>query len=130
MGTRISRGSRGRSCRRIVTVDALAGLRSGTVGVMRRIAWFCDLRATDFALAGGKGANLGELAAAGLPVPPAFVDTAEAFLDAVDRARVRAELNETLAVTDVDDPGALAAGATRQRDLAQKAPMQSTEPGP
>lgn len=90
---------------------------------MRRIAWFRDLRAIDVALAGGKGANLGELAAAGLPVPPGFVVTAEAFLDAMDRAGVRAGLTETLAATDVDDPGALAAGAARLRDLVQKAPV-------
>lgn len=32
-----------------------------------------DLRATDTAFAGGKGANLGELTAAGLPVPDGFV---------------------------------------------------------
>ncbi len=37
---------------------------------------------TDVALVGGKGANLGELRTAGLPVPPGFVVTApciEAF---------------------------------------------------
>ncbi|MFL0277919.1 PEP/pyruvate-binding domain-containing protein [Mycobacterium sp. SMC-19] len=33
----------------------------------------CDIRATDAAFSGGKGANLGELLAAGLPVPDAFV---------------------------------------------------------
>jgi hypothetical protein len=31
---------------------------------------------------GGKGANLGELTAGGLPVPPGFVITGEAYLDA------------------------------------------------
>ncbi len=33
----------------------------------------CDIRAHDAAFSGGKGANLGELLAAGLPVPDAFV---------------------------------------------------------
>uniref|UniRef100_UPI0039EF4849 hypothetical protein n=1 Tax=Sinomonas sp. G460-2 TaxID=3393464 RepID=UPI0039EF4849 len=32
-----------------------------------------SLRAADLPDAGGKGANLGELLAAGLPVPPGFV---------------------------------------------------------
>lgn len=96
---------------------------SGTVGGMRRIAWFRDLRATDVGVAGGKGANLGELTAAGLPVPPGFVVTADAYLDAMERAGVRAELVETLAATDVDDGAALAAGAGRLRDLVRKAPV-------
>ena len=33
----------------------------------------------DLAVAGGKGANLGELTRAGLPVPPGFVVTTEAY---------------------------------------------------
>ena len=35
------------------------------------IAWFEELGKTDTASVGGKGANLGELARAGPPVPPA-----------------------------------------------------------
>ena len=34
---------------------------------------FGELSRADVPFAGGKGANLGELAAAGLPVPPGFV---------------------------------------------------------
>jgi len=39
----------------------------------------------DLALAGGKGANLGELVAAGLPVPGGFVVTTAAYAELVDR---------------------------------------------
>lgn len=38
-----------------------------------------SVRATDLPAAGGKGANLGELLAAGLPVPPGFVVTTAAY---------------------------------------------------
>ena len=51
-----------------------------------------SLRAVDVLVAGGKGANLGELTYAGFPVPAGFVVTAGAYLDAVDQAGVRAEL--------------------------------------
>jgi pyruvate,water dikinase len=34
---------------------------------------FDEIGKDDLALAGGKGANLGELSRAGLPVPPGFV---------------------------------------------------------
>lgn len=42
--------------------------------------------------AGGKGANLGELVTAGLPVPPGFVLTRSAYLDSVRSGGVEAEL--------------------------------------
>jgi pyruvate,water dikinase len=35
---------------------------------------------------GGKGANLGELTNAGLPVPPGFAVTATAYLDTVSKS--------------------------------------------
>ena len=38
-----------------------------------------EIRKTDIPLAGGKGANLGELIHAGIPVPPGFVVTAPAY---------------------------------------------------
>jgi len=40
---------------------------------MTYTAFFDEIRKDDIALAGGKGANLGELSHAGLPVPPGFV---------------------------------------------------------
>src|SRR5829696_4534857 len=46
---------------------------------MTYTAWFEGIRKDDVALAGGKGANLGELSHAGLPVPPGFVITTEAY---------------------------------------------------
>jgi len=41
---------------------------------------FTTLGKNDTDVAGGKGANLGELTRAGLPVPQGYVVTAEAFL--------------------------------------------------
>src|SRR5215208_6271963 len=41
---------------------------------MTYTAWFDEIGKDDIALAGGKGANLGELSRAGLPVPHAFVE--------------------------------------------------------
>src|SRR5581483_11177998 len=78
---------------------------------------FADLRRSDTEEAGGKGANLGELTAAGFPVPPGFVVTAPAYLDAMARAGIRETLAELAASTDAADPVAGAALATRMRDL-------------
>ena len=55
----------------------------------QRLIPFDQLTVDDVATAGGKGANLGELTRAGLPVPPGFVVTAEAYLEAMDDGGVR-----------------------------------------
>jgi rifampicin phosphotransferase len=47
-----------------------------------------ELRRGDVAVAGGKGANLGELVAAGLPVPPGFVVTTDAYRRFVDESGI------------------------------------------
>ena len=69
------------------------------------------VRATDIARVGGKGANLGELIAAGLPVPGGFCVTADAYRAAV------APLGERMA-------GLLSAGQhERLRTLVAGAPL-------
>jgi pyruvate, water dikinase len=50
------------------------------------------VRAGDATDVGGKAANLGEMIAAGLPVPDGFVVTADAYREAMEIAGVRAEL--------------------------------------
>jgi pyruvate,water dikinase len=86
-----------------------------------RIEWFDELTVGDVAIAGGKGANLGELVSAGLPVPEGFVVTAQAYLEAVDLAGVRAELLERSTGADVTDEQTLSAAASELQDLVHKA---------
>jgi pyruvate,water dikinase len=87
----------------------------------RSIRWFGQLRLADEGSVGGKGANLGELTAAGFPVPPGFVITADAFLSAMDRAGVRRELAEVVTGLDPSRPEALAAASARARSLVTEA---------
>ena len=47
-----------------------------------------DVSATDLPIVGGKGANLGELARAGFPVPDGFILTTTAYAQAAEAARV------------------------------------------
>lgn len=88
---------------------------------MNGIAWFPELSLTDESEVGGKGANLGELAAAGFPVPPGFVVTAAAFLDAMEAAGVRARLAELARAADPTDIDAFAATCTELRQLVRSA---------
>ena len=87
------------------------------------VAWFEELGKTDNATAGGKGANLGEMTRAGLPVPAGFVVTAEAYLEAMEEAGVRGELQAVFADASLhaDDVVALARAADRLRALVRKA---------
>jgi phosphoenolpyruvate synthase/pyruvate phosphate dikinase len=59
---------------------------------MTSISWLSDIDKNDTASVGGKGANLGKLARAGFAVPPGFVARAEACLEAIEAAGIRAEL--------------------------------------
>ena len=59
---------------------------------MQAIRWFEELGRGDVSSVGGKGAGLGELTGAGLPVPPGFVISAEVFLRVLDETGVRAQI--------------------------------------
>jgi pyruvate, water dikinase len=89
--------------------------------MIRTVAWFDELGRDDVEVAGGKGANLGELVGAGLPVPPGFVITAAAYLSAMEHGGVRRELRELVAGADSGDPDALRATSSQLGQLVRKA---------
>jgi phosphoenolpyruvate synthase/pyruvate phosphate dikinase len=71
---------------------------------MTHTAWFDEIRKDDIALAGGKGANLGELSHAGLPVPPGFVVTTPAYDAFVEANGIGDAIVGRALETRVDDP--------------------------
>lgn len=88
-------------------------------GAPPAIAWFKDVRVADTALVGGKGANLGELTAAGLPVPPGFVITAQAFRTTMAAAGITDRLARQFAGLNVEDAAELASGSSAMRKLIE-----------
>lgn len=76
-----------------------------------------QLTRNDVAVAGGKGANLGEMRRAKLPVPNGFVVTTAAYLAALDASDTRQALKDKLSGIAADDPAALAQGAKEMRAL-------------
>ena len=60
---------------------------------MRYVEDIANLGMADAEEAGGKGANMGELVAAKLPVPPGFVVLRDGYLASIGAAGVAAELN-------------------------------------
>ncbi len=73
----------------------------------------------DVPRAGGKGASLGELRQAGLPVPPGFVVTAQAYLAALDVAGVRGELAQMMGAVRADDLDHLRRSSETMRALVR-----------
>jgi len=87
------------------------------------IAWFDHVSRADVSRVGGKGANLGELVRAGLPVPPGFVVTAEAYLGAMRRGGVREALLERIEGLAVDSPADLTRASADLAELVRTAGM-------
>ena len=65
--------------------------------------WFDELSKDSIPIAGGKGANLGEMFQAGFPVPPGFVITADAYWDFLNETGALEEINESLNQLNVED---------------------------
>lgn len=84
---------------------------------------FAELSRADVPFAGGKGANLGELTRAGLPVPPGFVVGAAAYAAFCDESGLRAAITEKLDGVDVDDTAALVAASDHVRALLMATPI-------
>jgi hypothetical protein len=82
-------------------------------------AWFDEISADDVALAGGKGANLGELSRAGLPVPPGFVVTTAAYDAFVEAGGLEEEILRL--ASRAEDTAALQTAAEEIRALFARA---------
>ena len=76
-----------------------------------------SLRSSEIALAGGKAVNLGEMMRAGLPVPPGFVVSTDAYRAVIAERNLDAAIQETLSQTAVDNAEELERAATRIQAL-------------
>jgi len=94
------------------------------------VHWFADVGRDDIAAVGGKGANLGELTRAGLPVPQGFIIGVDAYAHFREAAHLGPTLDATLASLDVDDPRALrdAAATLRRAVLEATLPDELSAP--
>ena len=72
-----------------------------------KVVWFKDVGKDDIPLVGGKGANLGELTKAGIPVPPGFIVTAHSYYYFLERSKLTDEIRSLLSSLDPDDSSKL-----------------------
>lgn len=93
---------------------------------MEIVKWFADLGKADVNKAGGKGANLGELVKAGLPVPPGFVVTAQAYLLFTTESGLSQKIAHAMEGLNVDDTAALQAKAREVQGMIIGTEMPAT----
>jgi pyruvate,water dikinase len=80
------------------------------------VLWLEGIRSEDIDSVGGKGASLGEMTAAGLPVPPAFVVTAGTYRSFIEDTGIDEELFAAVDV-DTEDSTALAEAEATAKEL-------------
>jgi pyruvate,water dikinase len=80
---------------------------------------FDEITRNDVPVAGGKGANLGDMAQAGLPVPPGFVISAQAYRKAVFETGLDKKIASLLENVDRNDCNALTKVEVEVRNLFQ-----------
>ena len=85
------------------------------------ILWLEEIRKEDIISVGGKGASLGEMASLGLPVPRAFVVTAQAFRRFLVEADLEEKIFSSFERLDVEDNEALEKAADHAKQLVMNA---------
>lgn len=84
---------------------------------------FPQIGVGDIALVGGKGANLGEMTQAGLPIPPGFCITTDAYRAFIESTGIHAAIPELLAPIRIDDPEDVEIRTGKIRELFLQHPV-------
>ncbi len=89
----------------------------------KAIVWFNEVTKDDVPIVGGKGANLGEMTKANIPVPAGFIVTANAYFDFLQRTKISGRIRELLKPLDTNDSKQLQQVATEIKQVILNATM-------
>jgi pyruvate,water dikinase len=89
----------------------------------KAVVWFNEVTKKDVPLVGGKGANLGEMTNAGIPVPSGFIVTSTAYFDFLQKTKLVGKIRQLLKPLDVNDSRQLQKIAAQVRQIISDAPM-------
>ncbi|MBI2913743.1 MAG: phosphoenolpyruvate synthase, partial [Chloroflexi bacterium] len=90
---------------------------------MKLVVWFGEVDKDDVGLVGGKGANLGELTKAEIPVPSGFILTSHAYFQFLHDSGLQPRIRSALADLDVNDSRQLQQVANKIKQMITDAPM-------
>ena len=88
-----------------------------------QLLWFNQIRKTDIPVVGGKGANLGEMVFAKIPVPNGFVVTSNAYFDFIHSTSLKHKILTELKDLDVEDSEKLRAASKAIKTAIMAAEM-------
>ena len=83
----------------------------------KAIVWFNEVTKDDIPIVGGKGANLGEMTNADIPVPTGFIVTADAYFDFLKKAKLTDKIRHLLKPLDPGDSKQLQQIAAQVKQL-------------
>ncbi|HEY95813.1 MAG TPA: phosphoenolpyruvate synthase [Dehalococcoidia bacterium] len=87
----------------------------------KAVVWFKEVTKNDIAIVGGKGANLGEMTKAGIPVPQGFIVTSHAYYYFIEKTGIHDEIVKILEPLDVQDSKQLQTLAVKVQDVIKEA---------
>jgi len=89
----------------------------------KAVVWFNEVTKQDISTVGGKGANLGEMTKARIPVPPGFIVTADAYYDFLQRAKITDKIRNLIKPLDSNDGKQLQQVSAEVKRTILSAPM-------
>lgn len=89
----------------------------------REVLWFTEVGKQDTPLVGGKGANLGEITQAQIPVPPGFIVTAPTYSRFLEQSGLRPAIEKLLSPLDYNDSVRLQEVSEEIKSLICSAPV-------
>ena len=87
------------------------------------LVWFDEVDKNDLSLVGGKGANLGELTKAAIPVPLGFIVTTESYFLFLDESGLHQKIGEILEPLNPDDSEQLSQVSASIKEVIANATM-------
>jgi pyruvate, water dikinase len=90
---------------------------------VKAIAWFEEIGKADIPIAGGKGANLGEMTKAQIPVPPGFIVTADAYFRFMQEAKLTDKVRTRLKILNPKNTRQLQETAFEIKQMITQASM-------
>ncbi len=90
---------------------------------VKAVVWFNEVTKEDVGLVGGKGANLGEMTNAKIPVPPGFIVTSSAYFDFLQQTNLIDEIRQPLESVDINDSKKLQEVSAKIKEMISMARM-------
>jgi len=89
----------------------------------KNIVWFEEVDKHDVGLVGGKGANLGEMTGARLPIPYGFIITSYAYFDFIKKTGIDKKIKQFILNLNSESPDELKQISSHIRSLFYKQTM-------